>query len=378
MDQRRSKRIVLLFSLVLLSGVLLFFWNHSQMQEALAEDLNNTIGVLSQDDALTEAQLIKAFNGDMEAQAISDGEGLKQKYGFLEKGTREQRILKRYYRQGLLSLCAVFLGMAGIFFLLFRKNVQAQLDNQKMEDRFQEEKNRNELLLERTRQEESNVKSSLTDIVHQLKTPIASLKLSMEIALSEDYTAEERQEFKEQCETQISKLDMMLDGLAKISQLEKNLIQLRPERYAIRQLMNEIISSVILKALDKEIEIELELEEVFFVNVDYKWTVEAVTNVVENAVKYSPKQTTVRLRITPMVTFALVEVIDQGSGIAKDELSRIYQRFYRGTQAEIQEVEGSGVGLYLTRKIIEEQGGAVMAKPAQPAGANFQITLPLG
>lgn len=378
MDQRRSKRIVLLFSLVLLSGVLLFFWNHSQMQEALAEDLNNTIGVLSQDDALTEAQLIKAFNGDMEAQAISDGEGLKQKYGFLEKGTREQRILKRYYRQGLLSLCAVFLGMAGIFFLLFRKNAQAQLDNQKMEDRFQEEKNRNELLLERTRQEESNVKSSLTDIVHQLKTPIASLKLSMEIALSEDYTAEEKQEFKEQCETQISKLDMMLDGLAKISQLEKNLIQLRPERYAIRQLMNEIISSVILKALDKEIEIELELEEVFFVNVDYKWTVEAVTNVVENAVKYSPKQTTVRLRITPMVTFALVEVIDQGSGIAKDELSRIYQRFYRGTQAEIQEVEGSGVGLYLTRKIIEEQGGAVMAKPAQPAGANFQITLPLG
>lgn len=167
----------------------------------------------------------------------------------------------------------------------------------------------------------------------------------------------------------------MLDGLSKISQLETDLIQLKPEKLSLQQLINQAVNGVIMKAIEKEIEVEVELLEYFWVWVDKKWTLEALGNVLENAVKYSPEKTTVKIQASSLVTYVLVEIKDEGPGISKEEQNKIYQRFYRGCNSSA--VEGSGVGLYLTRKIIEGQGGTVMVKPRHPNGSNFQLTLPL-
>lgn len=233
----------------------------------------------------------------------------------------------------------------------------------------------NELMLRRSQREEGDLKSSITDITHQLKTPVASLKLSLDIALSEQYEEQERKKFAEQAEVQINKLGLMLDGLGKISQLETELIQLHPQKVSLQQLLTQAVNSVIMKAVEKEIELEVELSEESFVLVDKKWTLEALGNVLENAIKYSPKKTTVVVQTSLLITYVLVEVKDQGPGIPKEEQNKIYQRFYRGKNSA--SVEGSGVGLYLTRKIIEEQGGTVLVKRRQPRGSNFQLTLPL-
>ena len=230
------------------------------------------------------------------------------------------------------------------------------------------------MLLQRSQREEGNLKSSITDITHQLKTPVASLKLSLDIALSDQYEEQERRNFADQAEVQINKLNLMLDGLAKISQLETDLIQLKPQKLSLQQLINEAVNGVIMKAVEKDIELEVELSEDTFVMVDKKWTLEALGNVLENAVKYSPKQTTVILRASSLVTYVLVEIKDEGPGIPTDEQNKIYQRFYRGSSSTA--ADGPGVGLYLTRKIIEEQGGTVMVKQRHPRGSNFQLTLP--
>ncbi|BBM17246.1 hypothetical protein G15_0888 [Enterococcus avium] len=130
-----------------------------------------------------------------------------------------------------------------------------------------------------------------------------------------------------------------------------------------------------MKAVEKEMELEVELAEDRMVYVDEKWTLEALGNVLENAVKYAPEKTTVKVQVSSLVTYVLVEIKDEGPGITKEEQNKIYQRFYRGSHSD--SVEGSGVGLYLTRKIIEEQGGTIMVKRNHPKGANFQLTLPL-
>ena len=116
------------------------------------------------------------------------------------------------------------------------------------------------------------------------------MKLSLDIALSDQYEAAERQNFAEQAEVQINKLNLMLDGLSKISQLETDLIQLKPEKLSLQQLINQAVNGVIMKAIEKEIEVEVELLEDFWVWVDKKWTLEALGNVLENAVKYSPEK----------------------------------------------------------------------------------------
>ena len=110
---------------------------------------------------------------------------------------------------------------------------------------------------------------------------------------------------------------------------------------------------------------------------DAGWTEEAVANVLDNAVKYSGEHTVISVRVTELVRNALIEIEDEGIGIRTEELTRIYQRFYRGKEAEQITKEGAGVGLYLTRMILERQGGTISAKRKKGRGTVFRITLPL-
>ena len=109
---------------------------------------------------------------------------------------------------------------------------------------------------------------------------------------------------------------------------------------------------------------------------DVKWTAEAFANVIENSVKYSPEGSRVKIRVEPYISYISVEVEDQGMGIDKKEYTNIFQRFYRGKETERTGLEGAGVGLYLVRKILEEQGGNVRVLKSGAWGTTFQMVLP--
>lgn len=103
---------------------------------------------------------------------------------------------------------------------------------------------------------------------------------------------------------------------------------------------------------------------------------EAFANVIENSVKYSPEGSRVKIRVEPYISYISVEVEDQGMGIDKKEYTNIFQRFYRGKEAERTGLDGAGVGLYLVRKILEEQGGNVRVLKSGAWGTTFQMVLP--
>ena len=103
---------------------------------------------------------------------------------------------------------------------------------------------------------------------------------------------------------------------------------------------------------------------------------EAFANVIENSVKYSPEGSRVKILVEPYISYISVEVEDQGMGIDKKEYTNIFQRFYRGKEAERTGLEGAGVGLYLVRKILEEQGGNVRVLKSGAWGTTFQMVLP--
>lgn len=374
MGFRRAK-IIGPFILVIVISLGLIGWNQSKMQTLLEIDRITTLGKLSDQENIPEARLIAAFNQTSNDMYYIKGAALEEKYGMSTRETKYDNLIQPFLiRNMVISFITLF-----SLLCLFLWNLQEQRKLKKAlvhaEDQYHTEKSQYAVLLQRTRQEDSQIKSSITDIAHQLKTPIASLKLSMDIALSEDYSPAERQEFSDQAVVQLNKLNLMLDGLAKISQMETDLIQIKPQEYPLKQLVNEAINSVIIMALEKDIEIELVSLDEVTIFVDHKWTLEAISNVLENAIKYSPTHTTIQVRANSLITYVVLEILDEGPGIAKDEQTQIYQRFFRGKNSE--QVEGSGVGLYLTRKIIEEQGGAVVAKKRQGQGTKFQLTFPL-
>lgn len=374
MGFRRAK-IIGPFLLVIVISLGLFSWNQLDMRTQLAMDRTATLGKLSEQEEISEAELIAAFNQTKDEMNYSKGADLEEKYGMTPGKTIYDQLVQSFLLRNVAISLVTLLTLLSLFLWNLRGQRKLKEELAYAEDQYQTEKSQYAVLLQRTRQEDSQIKSSITDIAHQLKTPVASLKLSMDIALSENYSPAERQEFSQQAAVQINKLNLMLDGLAKISQMETDLIQIKPQKYSLKQLVSEAINSVIIKALEKDIEIELVSLEEVPIFVDRKWTLEAISNVLENAIKYSPPQTTIQVRANSLITYVVLEILDEGPGIPKEEHTHIYQRFFRGKNSE--QVEGSGVGLYLTRKIIEEQGGAIVAKNRQGQGTNFQLTFPL-
>ena len=136
------------------------------------------------------------------------------------------------------------------------------------------------------------------------------------------------------------------------------------------------VTGVYVKAMNKGIRIEVEEFENIFVSHDSKWTAEAIMNVLDNAIKYSAAGSCIRIRVLEMHTSFMIEVEDEGIGIPAQERTKIFQRFYRGASEVVRNEEGSGVGLYLTRWILEQQGGTICVETGKTGGSNFVMTLP--
>lgn len=230
-------------------------------------------------------------------------------------------------------------------------------------------------------EERDHTKTLVTDISHQLKTPVSALKSCFTMCMEAD-TEEERADFLQRCAQQMDRLEKLVAVLVNISRLETALISLRQEKAALSDILTDAVNSVYEKALQKNISIEIRESDQengtsISLLADRHWTSEAIANILDNAVKYSPAGSTVILRIHKFYSYIQLEIADQGIGIPKAEYNRIFKRFYRGSHPVIKQSEGSGVGLYLARRIIEEQGGTVTVRSAVEQGSVFDVRLPL-
>ena len=224
--------------------------------------------------------------------------------------------------------------------------------------------------------EKENTKSMITDISHQLKTPVSALRLSLELLGDEQITEEEKREFLERGKQEVEKLNHLMGTLVNLSRLEADMIRLEPRKASLKATLVRGVNGIYLKAEEKQIEMEMKEFSDMELLHDPRWTAEAISNVLDNAVKYSPAKSAIRIRVEPMVSYVLIEVEDEGIGIEKSEYPNIFKRFYRGKRPEAEAQEGAGVGLYLVRKIFEEQGGNVCALPAHGKGTVIRMMLP--
>lgn len=232
-------------------------------------------------------------------------------------------------------------------------------------------------LKEQLAEEENSTKALITDISHQLKTPLASLRMSHELAKAENLCEAEQKEFIEMEEQEINKLETLLEELVNLSRLECNMIQVKTEYQSMKQTVTEAVNRVFMKAHGKNIDMCVEFDKDVMLKHDVKWTTEALVNILDNAIKYSDSNTMIIIRAERLVGNLLIEVEDEGMGIAEEEIHKIFKRFYRGKLARNSVKDGAGVGLYLARSIIEQQGGTIVAKRKITNGTIFKITFPL-
>ena len=220
--------------------------------------------------------------------------------------------------------------------------------------------------------EKDKIKTLIADISHQTKTPIANILLYTQL-LREQSLPEESQPCVDSLESQSRKLQSLIDALVKTSRLESGIIALRPAAGNLSSVIQSAVSQLAPKAEEKGISIVAESKDADAV-FDPKWTEEAIFNLLDNAVKYTPAGGTIRVSVTSYELFSAIHIRDTGPGIPEEEQPKVFHRFYRGM--EHQNEEGVGIGLYLVRQIAEGQGGYVKVTSEKDKGSTFSLYLP--
>ncbi len=270
--------------------------------------------------------------------------------------------------------------------------------------------------------EREKLKELVSDISHQTKTPLANILLYTQLLEEQELDAQSRQ-LAEEIRVQAEKLEFLIQSLVKTSRLETGTFQLTPEVNNVEELIRAAAEQAAARAEEKGMQIRiLPMEEAVGAETgdygeivkpeeqstaagssgaavkpevsgadasvssgakaapctarfDRKWTCEALFNILDNAVKYSPENSTVSIGIDSYEMFRCVRVADQGVGIAEEELPKIFRRFYRGQN--VRQESGVGIGLYLSRQIVEGQGGYIRAESELGKGSVFRVFLPV-
>lgn len=351
-----------------------------------------------------EAAIVESIIGQKDDIDISKGKSIFDKYGY---GTNNSPWNVKNYKDKILNfaikdLLIIILSIAisVFFFMIFIEKIYNRLaifscgiDEimngkfsckletaregilSKLGTQMNQMSRRIELSLSSLEKEKENIKSLVTDISHQLKTPLSSIKMFNAILMEEKLSVEEQEEFLERSNKEIVKLQGLVDSLIKISRLEIGMIELQKEKRDIRETILEAVNGVYLKALKKNIQVNLEGLKEFYIPHDPRWTKEAIFNILDNAVKYSNENGEIKIVMSETEFYLKIDISDTGIGIHKDEFNNIFKRFYRGKDNIVKEKEGSGIGLYLTRKILEDQGGSIMVDSVVGEGSRFSIYL---
>lgn len=222
-------------------------------------------------------------------------------------------------------------------------------------------------------QERDKIKALISDISHQTKTPIANILLYSSLLKEIGDLSSHSKELLEQICSSSEKLNFLIGALIKTSRLETGIISVKAMPNSVGQLLDQVVAQVAPRAREKNIIINGQWDNEK-ANFDMKWTTEAVYNLLDNGVKYTGEGGYINITVKAYEMFCRIDIEDNGIGIAEEEQSKIFSRFYRCQ--EVQSIEGVGIGLFLTREILSAQGGYMKVSSKVGKGSTFSVFLP--
>ena len=223
-----------------------------------------------------------------------------------------------------------------------------------------------------SKKSQKKLQSLITDVSHQIKTPLTNIKLYSNMLKNEKNI--ENTVFYKNLDSQINKLEFLMEAIIKISRLENNIITIIPKSNNLKETIIKSILDVYYKAEKKGIIIKYDLKD-YVAMYDEKWTIEAITNVLDNAIKYSNENDKIIIELKRTEFYCIVKIQDNGIGIDKEEFNNIFKRFYRETDKYT--YEGIGIGLYLTREILSLEHGYISVESQKNIGSCFSLYLPI-
>ncbi len=223
-------------------------------------------------------------------------------------------------------------------------------------------------------EERQELQMLVSDISHQVKTPVSNLKMVTDTLLSRSVTEQERSDFLQGIRSQTDKLEFLFQALVKTSRLETGAIRLEKKDGPLIDTLAQAMSGIVYEAEKKDISVTVQCPDDLRLSHDSKWTAEALFNLLDNAVKYTPAGGKISVSVEQWEVYVKLDVTDTGKGISESQQAAIFRRFYR--EEEVHDKPGVGIGLYLAREIVTRQGGYIRVTSEIGRGSTFSVFLP--
>lgn len=222
-----------------------------------------------------------------------------------------------------------------------------------------------------SRQDKENIKMSVEDISHQLKTPLTSIMIMLDnLKDNPNMDEDTKQRFIFEISKQVDWINWLVISILKLSRLEANVVKFSDNKINVKKFIDEIIDNLEIPIEIKNQKIIIEgNEDASFIG-DYKWQQEAITNIIKNAIEHNKENGKITIKYEENVLFTKITIIDEGQGIAKEDLKHIFERFYKAQNSSDNSV---GIGLSLAKNIIEKNNGMINCKSEIGNGTEFII-----
>ncbi len=255
------------------------------------------------------------------------------------------------------------------------KNLNQRITDIKGEDEIGELANVFNRLLDRIHEAFQREQQFIGDVAHELKTPIANLRTSLEVGLQKKRTTEEYKDLINDAITETDRISNTLKSILDLAWSETPNDQKVAEKFNLSELMEELCEITQKMASQKDITAKFQIDNGIYL-VGYKEKLaRALLNVIENSVKYTPKQGSVDVELEKIHNKAIISVKDTGNGIEKEEQDKIFDRFYRGSKTD--KVFGAGLGLAISKSMINLHNGEIKVDSKVGKGSTFIISIPL-
>lgn len=213
-----------------------------------------------------------------------------------------------------------------------------------------------------SKKDKKELEESLEDISHQLKTPLTSILIMIDTLLDdEDMDQNTREDFLRNMKREVMNINFLVKSILKLSRLDTNTVKFISKKESVKEIINEAILNVSLLSDLKNVKIETNLSD-SFITCDYKWQIEALTNILKNSIEHSYENNKVLIESSENNAYVKITIKDFGSGIAKEDINHIFERFYKGKDSDYDSI---GIGLALSKSIIEKQNGKISVESSE-------------
>ena len=389
--------------LTIVTSILITIQTYNQYKKVTItanKKIADIIGIIMQQEPeIDTRKIIEILNSQQNSEEYQEGQAELEKYGIDINETNSILLVQKQMKQNLISniiLIIIFniLWMIITFTYLKKrdrkikqiteyineiKNRKYDLDiNENSEDELSNLKNELYKITVMLREEseiskkdKENIKMSVEDISHQLKTPLTSITIMLD-NLKDNPNMDEntKQKFIFEISKQVDWINWLVISMLKLSKLDANVVQFYEEKINLKRFIDEIIKNLEIPIEIKNQQIVIEGNENASFIGDYKWQQEAVTNIIKNCIEHNKDNGNIFIKYEENTLFTKIIIRDEGEGISREDLKHIFERFYKGKNSSENSV---GIGLALAKNIIEKNNGMISCKSELDKGTEFVI-----